>query len=325
MKKLFLLPLLAILILLVSCEKNNEITGFPPSMTDATYEGAFTIGAIDSDISCEIDYNESLSECDIIINGLKFSPYMPEVNMTLPSLPCSVTDDGLVFAATEPIIPIVSVSGVAKSDSTYMVREFSGSLRENVLSFKGKMAMGEFFFMGDEVANDSVVFPDVTPSDSTFIPDVTPSDSTFIPDVTPSDSILTPGDKFIIPDGHFNGVLDVVAIDSSMFVCENVVCETVVSHKEGLLDLYIYGAKFAEAMPITIDILLENIPFVTDNERACSIHARDIVPLIAMPDGKYVPNEAFKFYRLYGVIIEQNDGMKLSFSADMTRGTFSFR
>ncbi len=314
MKKLFLLSLLTILILLVSCEKNNEITGFPPSMTDAIYEGAFTIGAIDLDISCEIDYNELLSECDIIINGLKFSPNMPEVNMALPSLPCSVTDDGLVFAATEPIIPIVSVYGVEKSDSTYMVREFSGSLRENVLSFNGKMAMGEFSFMGDEVADDSVVFPDVTPSDSTFIPDV-----------TPSDSILTPDDKFFIPEGHFNGVLDVMATDSSMFVCENVVCETVVSHKEGLLDLYIYGAKFAEAMPITIDILLEKIPIVTDNERACSIHARDIVPLIAMPDGIYVPNEAFKFYSLDGVIIEQNDGMKLSFSANMTRGTFSFR
>lgn len=319
MKKLFLLPLFVLSALLFSCSDSDDPTQTPPPDPFATYEGTISIDDTPCDVSCDVDFDDTYSSCDFTINGLQF-PGMPvSVNIKLPSLPCYRTGDEVKFESASPIVPLINVTRAFVADSTYTVEKFRGTLRGSELNFEIKIAsMGEFTFEGNEAVNDTVTVP----SDSTYIPDA-PVDSIYTPDA-PVDSTYTPDvpsiRPVIIPDGTLQGSLDVVASDSSTFVCENVECQMVANTENETCDLYIRGAKFAQAMPVTINILLKGLPY-SSNEGYATFSARDIVPCIEYPGAGYVESEEYKFYSIDCIF----KGGELRFSADMTRGSFSFR
>ncbi len=113
------------------------------------------------------------------------------------------------------------------------------------------------------------------------------------------------------------GTLEVLAAgETDIFECENVETEAVVNGERTALDLCIYGAKFAQAMPRPVDITLQNIPCVVTEDAVVFENDRDIVPLVGT-----LPSPGFTFTKIEGSIDREGN---ISFNAEMTRGTFTY-
>ena len=121
-------------------------------------------------------------------------------------------------------------------------------------------------------------------------------------------------------EGEFSGAMTVLATDSEVpFVNESVRCELLPNEDFTAVDLCIYSARFAENMPVSVDIKLEAVPCeVIDGEIYFGCE-ETFVPLVRMGD-EFIPMEAFSFYYIAGVC----DGESLAFEANMTRGEFVF-
>lgn len=119
----------------------------------------------------------------------------------------------------------------------------------------------------------------------------------------------------------YMGSMNVLATGADkVFICKDVKCEAEINEQNNIFDLYIYGAKFAETMPVTIDIKLEGLPLSSIQEGYKFDVKRDIVPLVRVGQ-TYAPMEAFTFSSIRGIIHSSNT---LSFDAVMTRGQFSY-
>lgn len=100
------------------------------------------------------------------------------------------------------------------------------------------------------------------------------------------------------------------------FIMENVETEVVVNSERTALTLTIYDVKFAEAMPITYDITLQDIPCVVTEDAVVFENNDDIIPLVgttSSPD--------FIFSKVEGCIDRAGN---ISFNAEMIRGTFTY-
>lgn len=135
---------------------------------------------------------------------------------------------------------------------------------------------------------------------------------------------LTMGDEsFVIVNIYptvanyaYNGNLKVLATGATdYFTSGDTRCEAVFGNAKDALTLKIFGAKFAENMPVTVDITLENIPFTTDGENIVFACHDELVPLVGT-----LPAPNFSFSEISGSIA----GGTLIFEATMTRGKFSY-
>lgn len=95
------------------------------------------------------------------------------------------------------------------------------------------------------------------------------------------------------------------------YVRENTVCGVNIKHTG--ITLYIYKAKFAENMPVELDITVPGIPF---NRQTFVFEGDTIVPL-GMGSA---PMPTYTFTRIDGVAGDST----LSFDVELTRGTISF-
>ena len=95
------------------------------------------------------------------------------------------------------------------------------------------------------------------------------------------------------------------------FKKENTVC-IVRGINDSKLSLDIYKVKFAENMPVEINITIPDIPI---NHKDGTFSGDTIVPLIGV-----APAPAYTFSKIEGCLTDST----LTFSATLTRGTFSF-
>ena len=108
----------------------------------------------------------------------------------------------------------------------------------------------------------------------------------------------------------YNGKL----IVNGSYVKDSTECYIEFAKDNKSLTLSINEVKFAEAMPVSIDIAIPGIP-ATANGNDITFSGDTIVPLVGV-----VPSPAFTFYNIDGEI---KDG-ELKFSAVCTRGLFTF-
>lgn len=94
--------------------------------------------------------------------------------------------------------------------------------------------------------------------------------------------------------------------ESGYFVMESVVS---VTKNDSTVDVLLDDVKFAEMMPIFIDVTLKDIPFLAA-ENNLVFRAENVIPFI---NTDTVPDTDYKFAMLHGTI----DGNELLFNAKM--------
>jgi hypothetical protein len=109
----------------------------------------------------------------------------------------------------------------------------------------------------------------------------------------------------------YNGTL----IVNGHYKKENTDCEIIFDEQKEKLTMTIFQVKFAENMPLTLDISLQGIPCNATNEMT-TFSGNDIVPMMGE-----VPVPAYTFSNIEGSIKDDTD---LIFSATLTKGTFTF-
>ena len=103
-------------------------------------------------------------------------------------------------------------------------------------------------------------------------------------------------------------------VNNGAYIKENADCEITFAENGNKLTLNINSVKFAEAMPVTINLSVPEIPCATENGKTI-FSGNDIVPMIGV-----APAEAYTFSTITGSI----ENSALEFSAKMTKGSFSF-
>ena len=283
MKKLLLFPLFAMLALLSACSSDDDDKQlFEPAVTEAVYKGALQFGETTFAVKCEYKYDTESNSCDITLKGVTFAAAMPKMDITLENVPCTLKE-GLVEFVGRDLTPIMTMGGMSLPAEDYKIEQLQGSATASSMQLKVVMAMGELLFDGALSSGD---------------------------DEENEGSV----------EGEFSGAMTVLATDSEVpFVNESVRCELLPNEDFTAVDLCIYSARFAENMPVSVDIKLEAVPCeVVDGEIYFGCE-ETFVPLVRMGD-EFIPMEAFSFYYIAGVC----DGESLAFEANMTRGEFVF-
>ncbi len=283
MKKLLLFPLFAMLALLSACSSDDDDKQlFEPAVTEAVYKGDLQFGETTFTVKCEYKYETESNSCDITLKGVTFAAAMPKMDITLENVPCTLKE-GLVEFVGRDLTPIMTKGGMSFPAEDYKIEQLQGSATASSMQLKVVMAMGELLFDGALSSGD---------------------------DEENEGSV----------EGEFCGAMSVLATDSEVpFVNESVRCELLPNEDFTAVDLCIYSARFAENMPVSVDIKLEAVPCeVIDGEIYFGCE-ETFVPLVRMGD-EFIPMEAFSFYDIAGVC----DGESLAFEANMTRGEFVF-
>ena len=283
MKKLLLFPLFAMLALLSACSSDDDDKQlFEPAVTEAVYKGDLQFGETTFTVKCEYKYDTESNSCDITLKGVTFAAAMPKMDITLENVPCTLKE-GLVEFVGRDLTPIMTMGGMSLPAEDYKIKQLQGSATASSMQLKVVMAMGELLFDGALSSGD---------------------------DEENEGSV----------EGEFSGAMTVLATDSEVpFVNESVRCELLPNEDFTAVDLCIYSARFAENMPVSVDIKLEAVPCeVVDGEIYFGCE-ETFVPLVRMGN-EFIPMEAFSFYYIAGVC----DGESLAFEANMTRGEFVF-
>ena len=283
MKKLFLFPLFAMLALLSACSSDDDdkLT-IEPAVTEAVYKGNLVFGETMFTVKCEYKYDTESNSCDIILKGVTFAAAMPKMDIVLENIPCTLKE-GVVEFDGNSLTPIMSMGGMSLPADDYKIDRLIGSATVSAMNLKATMSMGELVFDGT------------------------------------LDNGSDEDDEAVV-EGEFSGAMSVLATGAeSPFVNESVRCELLPNDDFTAVDLVMYSTRFAENMPLTVDIKIEALPCeLLDGE----IHFgcdETIVPLVRVGN-EFIPMEAFAFYYIAGVC----DGESLSFEAEMTRGEFVY-
>ncbi len=301
MKKVLLFPVIAVLAMITSCNDDNDKTSFPDET--ATYEGSLSIDTMSIILQCDVRFDQSFATCDITINDMKFAPAMPPITIEISDIACNIDNEGVAYVTADTITPVILMNGNALPGSGYMIRDLNATISGSNLRFTASIgSMGELSFDGYRAVTDTDTQPSVTPSDSTE-------------NIMPGDSITAEVITF-----RFNGMLDVMALDSSRFICDDVKGRIVITPSNNSCDLYILGAKFAEKMPVGVNILLENVQ-CRDNGGTFSFYITDVAtPKVEMPGGNYIEMSEYNFDYLSGTTTNES----MTFFAEMTKGSFSY-
>lgn len=281
MKKFLFLPLFAALMLLSACSSDDDNTASVPSVTEAAYKGDLTLGGAALSTKCSFLYNEVSKSCDLTIEGLKFAPAMPSVDICIKGVPCKIDGGKMVFASAAPIVPFVTIMGQTIPYEDYTIESVEGYATATDISLTASMEMGALTFSGkytDEKEENSSA------------------------------------------SGAYTGSMTVLATGAEEpFICEALNCDVQIADDKNSLDLIIYGARFAQNMPVTVDIKLQAIPCVANDGGVEFECVETMIPLVRMGED-FVPMEAFAFSRIAGVCADAT----LVFGASMTRGEFMF-
>lgn len=283
MKKLLLLPLFAMLALLSACSSDDDDKQIvEAAVTEAVYKGDLIFGEMTFTVKCEYKYDAKSNSCDITLKDVTFAAAMPKMDILLENVPCTLKE-GVVEFSGKSLTPMMIMGGVSLPAEGYEIESVKGYATASSMSLNATMAIGALDFSGTLVNGDEE-------------------------------------DNESSVDGGFKGAMAVFATDSETpFINESVRCEVFPNDDFTALDLVIYSARFAENMPVSVDIKLQAIPCeVIEGELHFALE-ETFVPLVRMGE-EFIPMEAFSFYYIAGV----SDGETLAFEAEMTRGEFVF-
>lgn len=282
MKKLLLFPLFAMLALMSACSSDDDDKKiFEAAVTEATYKGDLNMGEMTFTVKCEYKYDAESNCCDITLKGVTFAAAMPKMDITLENVPCTLKE-GMVEFEARSLTPIMAMGGMSIPAEDYVIERLVGAATASSLRLTATMAMGVLEFEG-ALSNGDEEDEDVV-------------------------------------EGGYSGTMAVFATDTEVpFINEAVRCEVIPNEDLTALDLVIYSARFAENMPVSVDIKLEAIPCkLLDGELHFGCE-ETFVPLVRVGE-EFVPMEAFSFYYIAGI----SNGNTLAFEAEMTRGEFVF-
>lgn len=114
----------------------------------------------------------------------------------------------------------------------------------------------------------------------------------------------------------YTGNIQVLATGATEpFTLQDVTCEVVLDDTKKSLDLFVNDVKFAEAMPMAIDITLPGIPCTVVDETVAFSFEGNLIPLVGT-----VETPAFAFSKIDGVISDSH----LNFNSTCTRGIIAF-
>ena len=105
-----------------------------------------------------------------------------------------------------------------------------------------------------------------------------------------------------------------LTVNGGAYIKEDADCEITFAENGDKLTLNINSVKFAEAMPVTINLSVPESPCATEDGKTI-FSGNDIVPMMGV-----APAEAYTFSAITGSI----ENSVLEFSATLTKGSFSF-
>lgn len=253
MKK-FILPLLAIMALFVSCSDDSE--GTQPY--DNTFYGNLIYNAaiVASDAKCDVSIVDNVAT--VTLYAVKFAPAMPAMDIVIPGISCVKSNTGYLLSA-ENVVPLVAGVPVEAYAMSKVTGEISGGA----------------FTVSCVTSRGTIVF------DNRF---------------------AMPGNP-ALSDSSYAGELLVGGF------AKNTVVDVTFNEAASTVDIVINDAKFAENMPLVIDIALRGIPYTSDE--TITFAATDVVPYInAEPE----PVNAYTFATFEGNIV----GGRLVLAAKMS-------
>ena len=157
-----------------------------------------------------------------------------------------------------------------------------------------------------------LLFPLLVFMTALIVPACSDEDKEIFPP-NPNDTITN---DTIDDDSLHTNIHNTLKFDGDLIVNGNFKKENTVCMVRGINDskcsLDIYKVKFAENMPVEINITIPDIPI---NHKDGTFSGDTIVPLIGV-----APAPAYTFSKIEGCFTDST----LTFSATLTRGTFSF-
>ncbi len=151
MKKLFLLPLFALMaIILPSCsDDDNNGGGGETIETSTIYNGKLIVNgtyARDS-VDCKVEFAEDKKSFTLDIYKVKFAEAMSvSIDIAIPGIPATVNGDDVTFSG-DTIVPLI---GVVPSPA-YTFSSINGEIKEGELKFSAVCTRGLFTFSGKEM------------------------------------------------------------------------------------------------------------------------------------------------------------------------------
>lgn len=218
MKKLFFLPLLAILMLALSCSKDNDGPNLPQIKSEVFFGKLMLEGSVVADDSkCGLDIVDETAA--VTLYGVTFAPAMPAMDIVVPMLSCKKAADSYVISGKN-IVPLVkgapmdmfrmsAVEATLTNDKFVFSAVtpmgtigFSNAL-ENIQpvkkgkSYKGSLAVGDF-------SDEAIV--DIVKDGPAGLLDIVLNDVKFAPNMPLTLDITLKEVPYLVIDGavHFS-------------------------------------------------------------------------------------------------------------------------
>lgn len=140
MKKLFLLPFVALMAMLMACSSDDDGGGNQPVFRK-TFVGNLLLrgSSIADDALCVLDVDGKTAS--ITLCGVKFAPAMPAMDITIPMLDCVKGKEGYMISG-ENVVPL---AGGALMES-FAISSVEASLKGDEFVLSAEMAMGNIGF-----------------------------------------------------------------------------------------------------------------------------------------------------------------------------------
>ena len=140
MKKILLLPLMAILALAVSCSGEDDGPNYPLLKNEVFYGKLMLDGSlISDDVKCELGIVEDAAT--VTIYGVSFAPSMPAMDIVIPAIKCTRSGDNCFISGTD-VIPLVNGVPV----EMYKMTKVEGMLAGDKFNVDAVTAMGTISF-----------------------------------------------------------------------------------------------------------------------------------------------------------------------------------
>lgn len=261
MKRLMLL--LSVLAIFSSC--TDEKIEFVPSFNVGEarmfqFTGDLQVGDYTmSDAAVVVETNKNgAGTMELKMEGVKFSDKMPvTIDITLSGVSCAETDGRLYFSG-ENIVPLVG--GEANSDYTFALLTGWINADASEITFSAKMADD----LAPHVAGMNFVYSAKGGSEG---------------------GVVTPPANNEAVAREYVG-----ALNAGTFTLAPITFEAAFDEQKNCVDIVMRKVKFAAAMPVTIDITLNAVPYSEADDGTISFEAENWVPFIGAterPDYKF--------------------------------------
>lgn len=140
MKKLFILPLLVMLAMIVSCSDENDAPDLPEVKNELFSGKLLFNGTVVSDkAECALFTVEETAT--VTLYDVTFAPTMPAMDIVFPALTCKRNGDNCVVSGKN-IVPTVN----GEPETMFMVAAVEGSLEDGEFVFTAETPMGTIGF-----------------------------------------------------------------------------------------------------------------------------------------------------------------------------------